>query len=266
MKGVRVLPKRFIERVRDLLWATPGYRGLRMLPITVRGRRFDARHGVRTCGLVAFAELDMTGVNTEQSQDYEAIDPKLFRRALGSLDIRHEEFVFVDFGSGMGRALLLASEFPFRAVVGVEFAPELHAIAEENIRRYKSPARRCAAVKSVCVDAVNYAIPEGPVVLFFYNPFKGELLARVLGNIFRSLEESPREVRLIHVYPRLRRLVEGSGMLTKIGSGKVTSVAYNVYRGRKKSDTRAGHDAGAWGRAVAGAEGPGIVRQGAVNG
>lgn len=255
---MRAFPKRFIERARDLLWATPGYKGLRMLPVTVRGRRFDARHNVRTCGPVAFAELDMTGVDTEQSQDYEAIDPKLFGRALRSLDIRHEDFVFVDFGSGMGRALLLASEFPFRGVVGVEFSPELHAIAVENIHRYRSPSRLCADVKSVCIDAVDYALPQGPLVLFFYNPFKGELLARVLGNIWRSLEQNPREVRVIHAHPRLRRLLEGAGVLTRIGSGKVTSVAYNVYRGRQESDPRAGSGAGVWGR--------GVVRQGALNG
>jgi SAM-dependent methyltransferase len=231
MRVPKSAPGKLVKRVRSLLWGTPGYRQVRLFPIRVRGRRFDARNNVRTAGVVDFADLDMAGVNVEHSNDYEAVDPKLFRKAVGSLDIRHEDYAFVDFGSGMGRAVLLASEFPFRAVVGVEFSPGLHAIAEENIRRYPAGARRCADVKSVCADARGYAIPEGPAVLFFYDPFKEKLLAEVLENVRRSLERSPREVRVIYVHPTLAHLMDDNDMLTKIGSGKVTAVSYNVYRG-----------------------------------
>jgi predicted RNA methylase len=48
-------------------------------------------------------------------------------------------FSFVDFGSGKGRVLLVASHYPFREVVGVEFSPELQKIAEGNIRSTKAP-------------------------------------------------------------------------------------------------------------------------------
>lgn len=240
-----------------------------MFPIRVRGRRFDAVNNVRTAGVVDFADLDMTGVNIEQSNDYEAIDPKLFRKVVRSLGINHEDFVFVDFGSGMGRAVLLASEFGFREVVGVEFSPELHAVAEENIRRYTTGAtRRCSDVKSVCADALEYPIPEGPAVLFFYNPFKEKLLADVLENIRRSLERNPREVRVIYVHPKLAHLMDNNDILTKVGGGKVTAVSYIVYKGSggvKKTD--APFEASA-ARSVtaAGVGGRAVVEQGAVNG
>lgn len=245
-----------------MLWSTPGYRQVRMFPVRVRGRRFDAANGVRTAGVVDFADLDMTGVDIEHSNDYEGIDPKLFRKVIHSLDIRYEDFAFVDFGSGMGRAVLLASEFPFREVVGVEFSPELHAVAEENIRRYKRRARGCGEVKSVCADALEYAIPEGPAVLFFYNPFKEKLLASVLDNLSRSLEREPREVRVIYVHPKLAHLMDEHEMLTKVGSGKVTAVSYLVYRGdgAKKVDASLEEPA----RNMVGVRA--VVEQGAVNG
>ena len=82
-------------------------------------------------------------------------------------------FSFVDFGSGKGRVLLVASHYPFREVVGVEFSPELHEIAEDNIRRYQSPARRCPHVRSVCADAATFALPAPDCVLYFNNPFAG---------------------------------------------------------------------------------------------
>jgi SAM-dependent methyltransferase len=256
-----------MKRVRSLLWSTPGYRQVRMFPVRVRGRRFDAANGVHTAGVVDFADLDMKGINIEHSNDYEAIDPKLFREVVGALGINYEDFAFVDFGSGMGRAVLLASEFPFREVAGIEFSPELHAMAQENIRRYKRRARGCGEVKSVCADALEYTIPEGPAVLFFYNPFKEKLLADVLENVSRSLERAPREVRVIYVHPKLAHLMDGHEMLTKVASGKVTAVSYLVYRGDgvKKSEASLGRPvrnvvaAGAGGRGA-------VAEQRAVNG
>jgi SAM-dependent methyltransferase len=266
---LKTAPRKLMKRVRSLLWSTPGYRQVRMFPVRVRGRRFDAANNVRTAGVVDFADLDMAGVNIEHSNDYEGVDPKLFREVVGSLGINYEEFAFVDFGSGMGRAVLLASEFPFREVAGVEFSPELHAVACENIRRYKRRAHGCGEVKSVCADALEYAIPEGPTVLFFYNPFKEKLLADVLGNIRRSLERAPREVRVIYVHPKLAHLMDGNEMLTKINSGKVTAVSYVVYRGDgvKRSEAPFAGPARKGSVVAAGAGGcRAVAEQGAVNG
>lgn len=239
-----------------------------MFPIKVRGRRFDARHGVRTAGVVDFEDLDMKGLNIEHSNDYEAIDPKLFRKALHALKINYEDFIFVDFGSGMGRAVLLASEFPFRAVLGVEFSPELHRIAEDNIRRYQKGSRKCGDVKSVCMDALEYAVPDNPAVLFFYNPFKEQLLASVLENIRRSLEQNPREIRVIYVHPKLSHLMDSDDTLTRIDSGKVTAVSYIIYRnnGSIRSSAPSAREARADRTGAVFADRPAIVEQGVVHG
>ena len=56
------------------------------------------------------------------------------------------QFTFVDIGSGKGRTLLMASQFPFRKIVGVELIAELHQRDQENLRavpvRDRSSARR----------------------------------------------------------------------------------------------------------------------------
>ncbi len=62
--------------------------------------------------------------------------PNIFTTRISSLLIDYRQFVFVDFGFGKGTALLLATEFPFKRIIGVEFSPELHRIAEENIKRF----------------------------------------------------------------------------------------------------------------------------------
>jgi len=45
---------------------------------------------------------------------------------LEKLSINHSEFTFIDFGSGKGRVLFLASEYPYKKIIGVELARMLH--------------------------------------------------------------------------------------------------------------------------------------------
>ena len=155
-------------------------------------REFDARHAVDTAGVVRLQKLDIRSDNREHGVRYEATNPAWFRELVSSLPIDHSDFVFVDFGSGKGRALLLASEYPFARIVGVEFAPQLAAVARRNLDGFRSERQRCRDFELVCVDAVDYAIPDEPLVLYFYNPFAEPVLRRVLEGVRRSLESSPR--------------------------------------------------------------------------
>ena len=66
--------------------------------------------------------------------------------------------------------LLVASELPFMEVLGVEFARELHEIARENIRRYRSASQQCKRVQSLHVDATAFELPPSPLVVFMSNP------------------------------------------------------------------------------------------------
>jgi hypothetical protein len=76
--------------------------------------RFDLLHGVRTGGRERLETLDLATANDIQKRRYEGIDPKLFNRILKNLGIDYSKFVFIDLGSGKGRAVMLASMFPFR--------------------------------------------------------------------------------------------------------------------------------------------------------
>jgi len=45
---------------------------------------------------------------------------------------------FVDYGSGKGRVLLVASDYAFKKIVGVEFSKVLNDVAVANIATYRS--------------------------------------------------------------------------------------------------------------------------------
>jgi SAM-dependent methyltransferase len=161
-------------------------------------REFDERHGVDTAGIVPLHALAIDSPNTELGVRYQASAPERFRALLGSIEIPGGA-TFVDVGTGKGRPLLLASEWPFRRIVGVEFSPELCAVAERNAARFRSDAQRCRDIEVVCADATTWELPDEPLVVYLYNPFEPPLMREVLGGIRRSVERSPRELLLILV-------------------------------------------------------------------
>ena len=97
-----------------------------------------------------------------------------------------EEFTLIDIGAGMGRAVLLAAEMPFRAVVGVELNPTLARIARRNLAVWRAAARARAATRIVCGDAAQSKFPPGPCLAFLFNPFGATVMRRLLRHMAAS--------------------------------------------------------------------------------
>ena len=198
------------------------YRQTRRAQVPEEPSSFDLDFGVETDagpgGWTYLSDLEIPSDNWIRGNNYAPIEPERFRALLAGLSIRFEEYVFVDFGSGKGRALLLASEFPFKKVVGIEFSPELHAAAQRNIAKYQPATRKCAQVESVCMDFLEFPLPAEPLVLFLFDPCDERVLARMLTRIAQSLRKNPRETYLVYVAPPAakERLLDSSGCLTKI--------------------------------------------------
>jgi SAM-dependent methyltransferase len=166
---------------------------------------FDRDYDVDTDGEIDgwthLSDLDIPSANWIYGRNYAPIDPTRFHAVLSSIDIRFEDFVFIDFGSGKGRALLLASKYRFRRIVGVEFSPELHLVAQHNIRKYMDRHPACDSVESVCLDFLEFSMPKEPSVFFFFDPCEDPILIKLLRNIRLSLDEHPRSAYLVYVAP-----------------------------------------------------------------
>jgi hypothetical protein len=128
---------------------------------------------------------------------YQGTDAQELRTLLEALPIEISKYAFVDYGSGKGRALLVAGEYPFRSVTGVEFAVNLHTIAERNIRIDRGP-RRCQDVRSVLGDATAFSPPPGPVLVYLYNPFGKSGIERVLDNLQSSRKNGTDELLVLY--------------------------------------------------------------------
>jgi hypothetical protein len=167
----------------------------------VKEGRFDEEFAVVTGGDARLSKLSIASTNRRFGVDYRGVDPEEFRRGFSRLPIRHEEFVFVDLGSGKGRALLLAAAFPFRKLIGVEFAHELHEIAQANVRNWRNPDRRNPEFHLYCMDATEFDFPLEPLVLFLYNPFGREVIARVAQRLMDSYAATPRPIYVLYINP-----------------------------------------------------------------
>jgi hypothetical protein len=147
---------------------------------------------------------------------------------LRGLNIHYNDYTFIDLGSGMGRVVLIAAGFPFRKVVGVEFSPELHRVAGENLARV-SASRRAAAIELVWQDAREYVFPPGNCVVYMFNPFQESVMTQVLANLKAAFENGPAELNVIYFNPVLGALLDDSPFLARIESSR----HYSIYRARK---------------------------------
>jgi SAM-dependent methyltransferase len=188
---------------------------------------FDWEHRVNTTsGTVGWQER-LLGIF---HSPYQPTDPSAFREMMAALPVDFREFTFIDVGSGKGRTLLLASEYPFRKIVGVELIAELHRAAEENIGTYRAqtPTACCAAIESLCLDARKFVFPATPLVVYLFNPLPDAGLRQVIRNLEESWRKSPRPVWIVYHHPALESAFAESRWLQRVSGVE----QYSLYKSK----------------------------------
>ncbi len=164
---------------------------------------------------VPLSGLTIRGNHREHGHGYRPSPCRLVEWTIGAIDYDLSRLTFVDHGAGKGRVLLLASQFPFHAIGGVEFAEELHDDATMNIAQFPRSRMKCRNVECVLDDASALGPPEGETVHYFFDPFSREMFAEVLNNIVVSYRKKPRRLYLILVDPVATELVDQSGVFQR---------------------------------------------------
>ena len=192
---------------------------------------FDIEFGVRTSGLVAGRHLNAGHRNDRHATAYYAVAPSVFqsllvrwRRCRPAAAI--DEYTFVDLGAGMGRAVLLAAQYRFRAVIGVEFHPTLARIGQRNIALWQAAGRSRTSMRMVCADAEAFELPAGPCVLFMFNPFGAPVMRRLLKAWNRdlgrqSLQGREGQLDILYVNNEQEHILESQKGFTRLFAGQV---------------------------------------------
>jgi len=195
MKGaLRLLVFRLLwtPQVKMVLGRVPLVRGI--YDGWRRQHPFDRRYGVDTSGAIQADDLGFDPRLVAHSSPYGGSQPSIVRRCLATLP-DPAEYTFIDLGCGKGRPLLVASEFPFQRVVGVEIAPRLAEIARQNAATVSRRGGQQTPIEVQVGDATITAAPTVRMVYFLYNPFDAVLIGAVAGNIAAQLGE-----RLDHAF------------------------------------------------------------------
>jgi SAM-dependent methyltransferase len=167
---------------------------LRGAPDLLARDDFDQTRGVTTAAGVELWKLTIPSKDWVRGMAYTAVSPAAFSNAMARLAIQPDRFTFIDLGSGKGRALILAGEYGFKRIIGVEFAPALCEIAQHNLLLAKKRA------EVVCQSATEFAFPKEPTVIFMYCPFSSDILERVLRNIHQ-------DGFIVYINPRHQRVI-----------------------------------------------------------
>jgi SAM-dependent methyltransferase len=181
-------------------------------------RRFDRRHGTDTTDLASLSELDIASDSLRHGEEYEPTPLRTFRRAIRRLPVTElGNHVFIDLGCGKGRALLAASAFRFKRIIGVEFAAELCAIATRNIATYERSTRRRLPITVVHQDAAAFELPAENCVIYLFNPFDEAIIGKVVASIEIWASRYSKKAYVVYLNPRHADAFVGCPRLREIG-------------------------------------------------
>jgi len=190
-----------------------GLLGMRRMPAlperSLQLHPFDVEHGTHTGGYVPGDALRTGSAADLYNTAYYAISPSTFRSALAQVPDALDDFAFVDLGCGKGRALLVAAEFAFAEVLGVEIAPALAESARRNTQRDER-------ISVVTGDARRVVYPERALVVFLYHPFLKPAVRQALRNLKRQLRVHPRAAWVLYANPSYEDMLSGLGFLQKV--------------------------------------------------
>jgi predicted RNA methylase len=163
---------------------------------------FDLKYKIDTINTAQLDALKIDSPNKTVGNYYEGTNAYIFQKMISQVRLEPSRVTFVDFGSGKGKAMFMAAERGFRKVIGVEFSIELVETCRKNLEIFKAKSKSKTEFQILHMDASEYEIPPEANLLFFSNPFNEELTRKVIGNILKSYDQTPREVWVVHLHPQ----------------------------------------------------------------
>lgn len=180
-----------------------------------RDHAFDVKWGTDTAGMRDLGSLKINLDRARHGRRYQAGDGEHLLAILDDLGLSFPDYTFIDFGSGKGRVILMAALRPFRRVYGVEFSEELTSVALKNLHIFEQKVSTMSPVQVACVDAAEFKLPVGNLVVYFNNPFDATVMAEVVANLEAALRGGEREIRVIYVHPQCAEIFDRSGYWTR---------------------------------------------------
>ena len=188
---------------------------------------FDQEHQVETAGELPLQSVGVPMADVARGNGvYRPLTEKLFRSALASIGIDASQFTFVDIGSGKGKVLFMAAQYPFQKIVGIEYAAGLHEVALRNISTFHSPTQQCVDIKAIHADALQHPLPDGALVLFVFNALAKDIMRSFVKKLDKHAN-AQRSRPILLIYTNLRSITEVGDAFDQLQTLRVIRRARN---------------------------------------
>jgi SAM-dependent methyltransferase len=189
-------------------------------------------YGTDTSGLVPARDLVTGHENDEHVTAYYGVAPSILRALVDrwreTEPPQHiTDYTFLDVGAGKGRAVMIASEMPFRSVVGVELNAEMARIAEKNTAIWQRSqkddptAGAIAPIRIVHEDALSFELPSTPTLIFLFHPFEAPVLKAFLRRVEAAFASQPGTVDLLYVNAEYGSMLDRHAAFKLLWQGSV---------------------------------------------
>jgi len=140
---------------------------------------FDLKHGTKTAGIYSKSRIENSNPTLKGTVvQYQGTSSRLFQAAMKDLDSSVLKGDFIDFGCGRGKVLLMALDYPFKKLHGVELSDKLVQEAEENLENY------CAKKKKIPLLVFTWGMP---VFIRFHQPPPYSFFIILLPGLFSNM-------------------------------------------------------------------------------
>ena len=197
---------------------------------------FDQIHGVETSGLIPSKHLKTGHENDAHVTAYYGVAPSILSTLIDlwqRTNAPHpiDKYTFLDIGAGKARAMMVASEFPFREIIGIELNPSLAGIASRNLDHWiashvtDTTSPRLAPIHLYEQDALTFDLPRTPTLAFLFHPFEAPILKLLLRRIESRFAKRPGSPSvpfdLLYVNSECRDVLDTHPAFTRLFLGPV---------------------------------------------
>jgi len=198
-------------------------------------RSFDHKYGIRTSGHIELSDTSFDAFKLDKATSYGPVNAWGFRTLLQILNLP-KSIAFVDLGCGLGRACIIAAEYGFVKVTGVELAPELCKLARENVSNCRVPGAKKLPIQIIEGDVLDYCDHSSDDVYFVYRAFSLDFFHDVLAKLVQRATSRKKPFTVIYTerlgWPQSESVtaLAGNRAFQKMYEGSILGQAFFVYR------------------------------------
>ena len=191
------------------------------------GNKFN--HVVRSSENPDICELD-----AKDTENHVPVESAIFHKALKAAKIAPHDYTFIDIGSGLGKACLLASQYDFPNILGIELAENLHKQSLDNLNDYTELTGIKPPIQFINSNALELKLPPGNLCIYLNKPFSDAIMEKFLSLLNQSTNMHNHHVVVLNIFPYEPSVFSQFKNLIRVQYVRVDNVehSWQIYKNR----------------------------------